>query len=81
MICRPSSDDNTTAREQEIVTENDLEHLLQLLEVGNTTREWQSMMDKTTPNMSYQAWRHEPEVTLSCLLCTHVTQGTIQVID
>ena len=50
--------------EQEIVTENDLEHLLQLLEVGNATREWQSMMDKTTPNMSYQAWRHEPEVTL-----------------
>ena len=50
--------------EQEIVTENDLEHLLQLLEVGNATREWQSMMDKTTPNMTYQAWRHEPEVTL-----------------
>ncbi|KAF2590385.1 hypothetical protein F2Q70_00039400 [Brassica cretica] len=52
--------DNTTVRE-EIVTENDLEHLLQLLEVGNATREWQSMMDKTTPNMSYQAWRHEPQ--------------------
>ncbi|KAJ4912258.1 Polyketide cyclase/dehydrase and lipid transport superfamily protein [Raphanus sativus] len=56
-----ASDDNTTVREEEIVTENDLEHLLQLLEVGNATREWQSMMDKTTPNMSYQAWRHEPE--------------------
>ncbi|CAH8385428.1 unnamed protein product [Eruca vesicaria subsp. sativa] len=54
-------DDNTTVREEEIVTENDLEHLLELLEVGNETREWQSMMDKTTPNMSYQAWRHEPE--------------------
>ena len=44
------------------MTENDLEHLLQLLEVGNATREWQFMMDKTTPNMSYQAWRHEPQV-------------------
>ncbi|KAJ0232704.1 Polyketide cyclase/dehydrase and lipid transport superfamily protein [Hirschfeldia incana] len=60
-VSRPTSDDNTTVREQETVTENDLEHLLQLLEVGNATREWQSMMDKTTPNMSYQAWRHEPE--------------------
>ncbi|CAH8276700.1 unnamed protein product [Arabidopsis lyrata] len=46
---------------EDIVTENDLEHLLQLLEVGNAAMEWQSMMDKTTPNMSYQAWRHEPE--------------------
>lgn len=24
--------------------------------------EWQSMMERSTPNMSYQAWRHEPEV-------------------
>ncbi|CAB78492.1 hypothetical protein [Arabidopsis thaliana] len=52
--------DNGTVTE-DIVTENDLEHLLQLLEVGNAALEWQSMMDKTTPNMSYQAWRHEPE--------------------
>ncbi|KAG7615959.1 START domain [Arabidopsis thaliana x Arabidopsis arenosa] len=52
--------DNRTVTE-DIVTENDLEHLLQLLEVGNAALEWQSMMDKTTPNMSYQAWRHEPE--------------------
>jgi len=58
-ICRGS--DNGTVTE-DIVTENDLEHLLQLLEVGNAALEWQSMMDKTTPNMSYQAWRHEPEV-------------------
>ncbi|CAN8324479.1 unnamed protein product [Cochlearia groenlandica] len=53
--------DNTTVRELDVVTENDLEHLLQLLEVGNAAMEWQSMMDKTTPNMSYKAWRHEPE--------------------
>lgn len=49
-------------KEEDIVTESDLEHLLQLLEVGNANMEWQSMMDKTTPNMRYQAWRHEPEV-------------------
>ncbi|VVB01157.1 unnamed protein product [Arabis nemorensis] len=53
--------DNTTVKEEDIVTESDLEHLLKLLEVGNANMEWQSMMDKTTPNMSYQAWRHEPE--------------------
>ncbi|XP_010435117.1 PREDICTED: uncharacterized protein LOC104718985 [Camelina sativa] len=52
---------NTTLVTEDIVTENDLEHLLQLLEVGNANMEWQPMMDKTTPNMSYQAWRHEPE--------------------
>lgn len=46
----------------DIVTEKDLEHLLHLLDVGNANMEWQSMMDKSTPNMSYQAWRHEPEV-------------------
>ncbi|KFK39597.1 hypothetical protein AALP_AA3G264700 [Arabis alpina] len=45
----------------DIVIEKDLEHLLRLLQVGNATMEWQSMMDKSTPNMSYQAWRHEPE--------------------
>lgn len=48
-------------REKDAVTENDLEHLLHLLE-GNGEMEWQSMMDKSTPNMAYQAWRHEPEV-------------------
>ncbi|XP_038723833.1 stAR-related lipid transfer protein 7, mitochondrial-like isoform X1 [Tripterygium wilfordii] len=44
--------------ERGIATENDLEHLLYFLE-GNI--EWQSMMERSTPNMSYQAWIHEPE--------------------
>ncbi|KAJ0264771.1 Polyketide cyclase/dehydrase and lipid transport superfamily protein [Hirschfeldia incana] len=47
--------------EKEIVTEKDLKHLLHLLKAENANMEWQSMMDKTTPNMSYQAWRHEPQ--------------------
>lgn len=54
--------DKVTEKEQDVVTEKDLEHLLYLLEDGNANLEWQSMMDKSTPNMSYQAWRHEPEV-------------------
>lgn len=46
---------------EEIVTENDLEHLLHLLEGKDGQMEWQSMMDRTTSNMAYQAWRHEPQ--------------------
>ncbi|KAG8483225.1 hypothetical protein CXB51_022225 [Gossypium anomalum] len=48
-------------RQQDIVTENDLAHLLHLLEGKEGEMEWQNMMERTTPNMSYQAWRHEPE--------------------
>ncbi|CAN7105973.1 unnamed protein product [Brassica rapa subsp. narinosa] len=55
------SDKEDTEKEQEIVTEKDLEHLLHLLEAENANMEWQSMMDKSTPNMNYQAWRHEPQ--------------------
>lgn len=52
----------------------DLEHLLYLLEAGNANMEWQSMMDKSTPNMSYQAWRHEPEVlSLAFNICFLLT--------
>ena len=47
---------------QDIVKENDLEHLLHLLEGKDREMEWQSMMERSTPNMAYQAWRHEPEV-------------------
>ncbi|CAH8361478.1 unnamed protein product [Eruca vesicaria subsp. sativa] len=55
------SDENIEKEEKDVVTEKDLEHLLYLLEGGNADMEWQSMMDKSTPNMSYQAWRHEPQ--------------------
>ncbi|KAK6254825.1 hypothetical protein SCA6_016130 [Theobroma cacao] len=47
--------------EQDIVTENDLAHLLHLFEGKDREMEWQSMMERTTPNLSYQAWRLEPE--------------------
>ncbi|KAL6647581.1 hypothetical protein ACP70R_015018 [Stipagrostis hirtigluma subsp. patula] len=49
--------------EQDIVTEKDLEHLLQLLdnkESGDTS--WQHLMERTTSNMTYKAWHREPEV-------------------
>uniref|UniRef100_A0A0D3GN39 START domain-containing protein n=1 Tax=Oryza barthii TaxID=65489 RepID=A0A0D3GN39_9ORYZ len=46
-----------------VVTEKDLKHLVQLLdnkESGDTT--WQHLMERTTSNMTYKAWRREPEV-------------------
>ncbi|CAK9318704.1 unnamed protein product [Citrullus colocynthis] len=52
---------NEDGREQDIVTENDLDHLLQLLEGRNGEAEWQSMMQRSTPNFAYEAWRLEPE--------------------
>ncbi|KAK8648179.1 hypothetical protein V6N13_128940 [Hibiscus sabdariffa] len=45
-------------REHDIVTENDLAHLLHLLEGKDGEMEWQRMMERTTSNMSYQ----EPDV-------------------
>lgn len=48
-------------REKDVVTENDLEHLLKFLDGRGEEMEWQSFMEKSTPNLSYQAWRHEPE--------------------
>ncbi|WCJ23951.1 Polyketide cyclase/dehydrase and lipid transport superfamily protein [Euphorbia peplus] len=49
------------------VTENDLEHLLHLLEGKDGHMEWQFMMERTTSNMGYQAWRHDPQ-TLPTIL-------------
>jgi hypothetical protein len=68
MNCLLSSSFYTNGRaifegEHDIVTEKDLEHLLQLLdnkESGDTT--WQHLMERTTFNMTYKAWRWEPEV-------------------
>lgn len=47
--------------EYDVVTENDLQHLLHLLEGKDGEIDWQSFMERSTPNMAYQAWRHEPE--------------------
>ncbi|XP_042486733.1 uncharacterized protein LOC122066955 [Macadamia integrifolia] len=45
-------------REQDIVTKKDLQHLLYLRD-GDIS--WQNIMERSTPNMQYQAWHHEPE--------------------
>ncbi|KAB5545078.1 hypothetical protein DKX38_013190 [Salix brachista] len=46
---------------EDIITENDIEQLLHLLEGKDGQMEWQCMMERSTSNMRYQAWRHEPK--------------------
>ncbi|WOL08899.1 hypothetical protein Cni_G17652 [Canna indica] len=57
-----SSSIGLSMNEHDIVNEKDLEHLVHLLDgkVGDTF--WHNQMERTTANMVYQAWRHEPEV-------------------
>lgn len=43
------------------VEEDDLEHLCQLVEEKDGGPAWMLMMDRSTSNMSYQAWRRDPE--------------------
>lgn len=61
-----SGDDNrptigTLETDKNVITENDLEHLLHLLDGKDGEMAWQSMMERSTPNLAYQAWRHEAE--------------------
>lgn len=53
--------------EHDIVSEKDLEHLLHILDSNVGDAAWQNQMERTTPNMFYQSWRHEPEVILNFL--------------
>ncbi|KAK6935632.1 START domain [Dillenia turbinata] len=47
--------------ESPAVTEDDLEHLWKLVEVKDEGPAWTQLMDRSTANMSYQAWRRDPE--------------------
>lgn len=49
-------------RVQDVVTETDLEHLVNLIGGRDGEMEWQSLMERSTPSMAYKAWRHDPEV-------------------
>ncbi|KHN35161.1 StAR-related lipid transfer protein 7, mitochondrial [Glycine soja] len=56
-----SSSDRAEEREQDTVTQADLEHFLHLLEGKDGVMDWQSFMERSTPNMQYKAWRYDPE--------------------
>ncbi|KAL2454183.1 Polyketide cyclase/dehydrase and lipid transport superfamily protein [Abeliophyllum distichum] len=45
-----------------LVTEDDLKYLHQLVEEKDGGPAWIQMMDRSTPNMSYQAWRRDPVI-------------------
>jgi len=47
---------------KEMVTKDDLANFMKLLDGKDGGPAWQSMMDKTIPGMTYQAWRREVEV-------------------
>ncbi|KAF5947466.1 hypothetical protein HYC85_013423 [Camellia sinensis] len=44
-----------------VVTEEDLEHLCNLVERKDGGPPWKHMMDHCTPTMSYQSWQRDPE--------------------
>lgn len=43
------------------LNEGDLRHLFQLVEEKDGGPSWIQMMDRSTPTMSYRAWRRDPE--------------------
>lgn len=45
-----------------VVNEEDLKHFHKLVEEKDGGPLWIQMMDRSTSNMSYQAWRRDPEV-------------------
>lgn len=55
------SGDKADERDKDTVTEADLEHLLRLLEGKDGEIDWQSFMERSTPNMQYKAWRYDSE--------------------
>lgn len=48
-------------KEQAVVSDEDLENLLHMLQVKDRGPAWQQIMNRSTPTMTYQAWRYEPE--------------------
>lgn len=49
-------------KRKNFVGEGDLEHIAKLVEEKDGGPVWSPVMDKSTSNMSYQAWKREPEV-------------------
>jgi len=58
----PCSSPETTEETPDAVTIKDLHHLWLLVEEKDGGLAWNQMMDRSTPTMSYKAWRREPKV-------------------
>ncbi|KAH6790654.1 Polyketide cyclase/dehydrase and lipid transport superfamily protein [Perilla frutescens var. frutescens] len=59
--CFDYSSSKLETEKTSIVNEDDLKHLHNLAEEKDGGPVWIQMMDRSTPNMSYQAWRRDPE--------------------
>lgn len=57
-----SSSSQDKEEECRVVTEEDFEHLCHLVERKDGGPAWKHMMDRSSPNMSCQAWQRDPEV-------------------
>ncbi|KAF2299510.1 hypothetical protein GH714_032312 [Hevea brasiliensis] len=57
----PSQQNEEQSNVVNLVTEKDLEHLCQLIEMKDGGPTWIQMMDCSTPGMRCQAWRREPK--------------------
>ena len=60
--CNLSSSSQLKKEEGVVVTQEDLEHLCHLVDRTDGGPLWKHVMDRSTPNMSYQAWQRDPEV-------------------
>lgn len=63
-VCYSGSSSHGERELSSLVGDNDLEHICRLVEVTDGGPAWIQMMDRSTPTMSYQAWRRDPEVGL-----------------
>ncbi|KAL8053280.1 hypothetical protein ABFS82_05G061400 [Erythranthe guttata] len=56
------SSSNSENEKSNLVNEDDLKHLHKLVEEKDGGPAWIQMMDRSTSNMSYQAWRRDPPI-------------------
>lgn len=65
-LCNSFSSSQVKSGESLAVKDDDLEHLCRLVEKKDGGRPWKRMMERSTSDMSYQAWQRDPEVILLC---------------
>lgn len=66
-----SSSKKMETEKSNLVNEDDLKHFHNLVEEKDGGPSWIHMMDKSAPDMTYQAWRRDPEVNflIHSLIC------------
>ena len=61
-LCTSNTSDHNAGQETLAIMDEDLEHLCNLLQAKDGGLVCHKVMDRSTPTMYYQAWRHDPEV-------------------